>query len=103
MTSAVPLQRVPRRAGHGHALACPSSREGYRTRRVATEPVRGCRRSARAWIMGQAFELLLGQVRVRNGRLADPVSAVAGDPGDMTGGEVVRSSRSGADPAASRC
>jgi len=80
------------------ACASRSSRQGHRTRGVAIEPVRGCRRSAWAWTMGQAFELLRGQVRVQNGRLADPASAAAGGSGDMTGWEVVRSSRSGLIP-----
>jgi hypothetical protein len=45
--------------------------------------------------MGQAFELLRGQARARNRRLAELADAVAGGSEDVTGWETVRGSRSG--------
>ena len=69
--------------------------QGALNSRVAIEQAKGVLAERLGLDMGQAFELLRGQARAQNRRLAELAGAVAGGSEDVTGWETVGGSRSG--------
>jgi transcriptional regulator with GAF, ATPase, and Fis domain len=78
-----------------HQEALAEQLQGALNSRVAIEQAKGMLSERLGLDMGQAFELLRGQARARNRRLAELADAVAGGAEDVTGWETVRGSRSG--------
>jgi transcriptional regulator with GAF, ATPase, and Fis domain len=78
-----------------HQEALAEQLQGALNSRVAIEQAKGMLSERLGLDMGQAFELLRGQARARNRRLAELAGAVAGGSEDVTGWETVGGSRSG--------
>jgi transcriptional regulator with GAF, ATPase, and Fis domain len=78
-----------------HQEALAEQLQGALNSRVAIEQAKGMLAARLSLDMGQAFELLRGQARAQNRRLAELAGAVAGGSEDVAGWEAVRSSRSG--------
>jgi transcriptional regulator with GAF, ATPase, and Fis domain len=78
-----------------HQEALAEQLQGALNSRVTIEQAKGMLAERLGLDMGQAFELLRGQARARNRRLAELAGAVAGGSEDVTGWETVRGSRSG--------
>src|SRR6202161_799995 len=69
--------------------------QGALNSRVAIEQAKGVLAERLSLDMGEAFELLRGQARAQNRRLAELAGAVANGSEDVTGWRAVRSSRFG--------
>ena len=78
-----------------HQEARAEQLQGALNSRVAIEQAKGMLAERLSLDMGQAFEMLRGQARAQNRRLAELAGAVAGGSEDIAGWEAVRSSRSG--------
>jgi transcriptional regulator with GAF, ATPase, and Fis domain len=78
-----------------HQEALAEQLQGALNSRVAIEQAKGMLAERLGLDMGQAFELLRGQARAQNRRLAELAGAVADGSEDVTGWRAVRSSRSG--------
>ena len=76
-----------------HREALAEQLQGALNSRVAIEQAKGMRTERLGLDMGQAFELLRGQARAQNRRLAELAGAVAGGTETVTGWEAIRSSR----------
>jgi transcriptional regulator with GAF, ATPase, and Fis domain len=78
-----------------HQEALAEQLQGALNSRVAIEQAKGMLAQRLSLDMGQAFDLLRGQARAQNRRLAELAGAVADGSEDVTGWGAVRSSRSG--------
>jgi transcriptional regulator with GAF, ATPase, and Fis domain len=78
-----------------HQEALAEQLQGALNSRVAIEQAKGMLAERLRLDMGQAFELLRGQARAQNRRLAELAGAVANGSEDVTGWGAVRRSRSG--------